>query len=269
MPAEHLAIIIQARLESTRLPNKILTPLFGQPMILWVLDRLSRVHEPHTLLVAMPDTGSAAYEAQRLIKRHGYECLLVSSVNPDDVLGRFVIAAQETEATEIVRVCGDSPLVDPTVIDALVSYHRWQSNYADYTAVASEWPDGTDVEMFTRNALERAHAEATDAADREHITPWIWRKENGFNTAYMPCPFDLAWMQYSIDTEHDMRLVSALLSMLLERYGHTFTWRDIWSCVLASPWIEQQMRKRQRNSGYLAQVGATQSWESLRYAANT
>lgn len=265
MPFDHLAIIVQARMESQRFPGKILAPLLGQPLILWALDRLSRVHAPHTLLVAMPDTGSQAYEAQRVIQRHGYECMLVSAVNPEDVLGRFALAAQEVEATEIVRVCGDSPLVDPGVVDDLVSYHRWQSRDADYTGVAAGWPDGTDVEIFTRNALERANDEATDAADREHVTPYLWKPAHGFTTAHMPCPFDLSWMQYSVDTEQDVRLVSALLSMLLERYGHNFTWRDIWSCVLASPWVEQQMRQRVRNSGYLTQVDGAQSWIEVRY----
>jgi spore coat polysaccharide biosynthesis protein SpsF (cytidylyltransferase family) len=104
--------------------------------------------------------------------------------------------------------------------------------------------------------------------DREHVTPYIWRSESGFKTAYMACPFDLHWMQYSVDTEQDLHIVSALLPMLLGRYGHGFTWRDIWSCVLASPWIEQQMRQRQRNSGYLAQVGATQEWNEVRYGVS-
>ena len=265
MPMDNLVIIVQARCESQRFPNKILAPLLGQPMILWVLDRLSRVQTPHTLLVAMPDTGTCAYDAQRIMQTHGYECMLVSTVNPDDVLGRFTIAAQETEATTIVRVCGDSPLVDPGVIDSLVTYHRWMSDHADYVGVASGWPDGTDVELFTRNALERANAEATRPADREHVTPWLWRKSNGFKTAHMPCPFDLSWMQYSVDMPEDLECVEALLRIAMTRYGHTFTWRDVWSCVLAMPEVEQYMRQRQRNNGYLSQIGTQETWENIRY----
>lgn len=267
MPIDNPVVIVQARLESQRFPNKILAPLLGQPLILWVLDRLARLPLPHTLVVAMPDTGSPAYEAQRLIQRHGYECQLVSAVNPDDVLGRFAHVADVTEATEIIRVCGDSPLVDQTVVRQLMIWHKWQSGHADYTAVAAEWPDGTDVELLTRNALEIAHAEATEAADREHVTPYLWRQQQRFKCSLMPCPYDLSWIQTSVDTPEDLRVVSALLQMLLEKYGHDFTWRDIWSCVVQSPWIEHMMRQRQRNSGYMAQVGVSGSWETLRYGA--
>lgn len=260
---EHLVVVVQARMQSQRFPGKILAPLLGQPMLLWQLERLSRLDIPHTLVVATPDEGAPSRDLQARLATHGYECMIYPG-DANDVLGRFAYVAAETEATKLVRLCGDCPLLDPGVVAQLVIYHDWQTRQADHTGMDACWPDGQDCEVFMRNALERAQADATDATDREHLA-YFWTHQAQFRCATMPCPYDLRWMCHSVDTPEDLRLIESLLTIVLERAGARFTWQDIWYAVMQSPWIEQQMRQRQRNAGYLAHIGSTQPWEEVRY----
>ena len=271
-------IIVQARMASTRFPGKVLAPLLGQPMLLWQLDRLSRVQTPHTLVVGT----SAAPENAPLVElcqRHGYRIQASTGIAEDDVLGRFhTIAEAYPEAQEIVRVTGDCPLIDPVIVDALIAQHRghnmtdalqrdgyWHTPI-DHTGIAAEWPDGQDCEIFSRTALDLADVEATASHDREHVTPWIWSQPEMFRCKTLPCPLDLSWMQTSVDTQDDLTMVQHLLDWILTDVGFSFGWRDIWRYIVKSPMLRVwQQRRPPRNQAYVTQVGSGKTWEELRY----
>jgi spore coat polysaccharide biosynthesis protein SpsF (cytidylyltransferase family) len=152
-------------------------------------------------------------------------------------------------------------------------YHRYHGDQkADHTGIAAQWPDGMDCEMFSREALEIAQAEATLPSDREHVTPYIWRHPERFVLKTLPCPFDLHDVQWSVDTSYDLLLLENLLKRTLPRTGLDFTWQDLWGTLQLSPHLKQEMQARtQRNHAYTEQVAKehgtpVQSWESLRYA---
>ncbi len=268
--SEGLVIIVQARVGSHRFPAKVLQPLLGIPMLLWVLGRVSRVQLPHTLVVAAPATPeNDALEA--LCQTHGYQCLR-PDVPEDDVLARFAAVARHYDATEIVRVCGDSPCIDPQVLDALVAYHRWRHQpRPDHTGIAAEWPDGMDCEALSTDALYRAEAEATLPSDREHVTPYIWRAGGPFRTVQFPSQFNLQNVRWCVDTPDDLRSLERLVKHTMRRTGLEFTWRDLWATMLLEPSLAAQMQARTpRNYAYAEQVAnergeAVRSWENLRY----
>ena len=263
-----LLIIVQARVGGTRLPGKVLKPLFGQPMLLWLLDRVRQMKTPHDLVVASPDTAGNHAIADMCV-RHGYSYVLVPG-NENDVLGRFQdVADAIPEATDIVRLCGDSPLIDPSAIDALVAQHDVQHN--DHTGIAAEWPDGMDCEVFTRRSLEIANTEATESSEREHVTPYLWRKPQRFRCQTLPCPFDLRYLQTSVDTSYDLAMVEKLLERLLHDVGFGFGWRDVWRMIetyrIFRDW---QLARLPRNSAYVNQIARERdipvaSWETERY----
>ena len=285
MTPDDLLIIVQARVGGSRFPGKMLAPLLGQPMILWTLQRIRRLTIPHTLVVAVPE-GEANKPLINLCKRHGYTCIASEDANEADVLSRFRTVLDRYPGVEaIVRVTGDCCLLDADVINGCLElfYQRPVSGKQlfynlrdgvkiehlpyDHVGIAAEWPDGQDVEIFHRLALEQAIIEATDPVDREHVGPFIWKDPERFACKTYPCPMDLTQYQTSVDTETDLLLAEGVLSWCLDRYGFGFTWRDIWRCLNHEqnlPLMAMMLQRPPRNQSYVAQAGA-KTWESIRY----
>ena len=133
--------ILQARMTSTRLPNKVLAPILGQPMLARQIERLRRATTLDKLVVATSDDASDDPLAAMCedISVPFYR----GSLN--DVLGRFKgVCEAFGSVNHIVRLTGDCPLADPAVIDAVVRHHL--ASGADYTSNALQptWPDGLD-----------------------------------------------------------------------------------------------------------------------------
>lgn len=267
---DKLVIITQARAGGTRFEGKMFKPLLGQPLILWHLARLSQVQTPHTLVVACPLT-SENEPLAALCRRHGYTVELVP-VPEDDVLARFAWVAEQYTATEIVRTCGDCPTIDAQALDAMIAYHRWHTSpRPDHTGIDVTWPDGYDMEIFSRAALDCAHQEARLASEREHVTPYIYGHPERFHCQVFPCVFDCHDIQLSIDSPYDLSLLEQLLKHTFPRTGLHFTWQDLHATLLLKPALAQQIKARPaRNRAYVEQVArergeAVQTWESLRY----
>lgn len=164
-------------MSSTRLPGKVLLDLAGEPVLVRVQQRVQRSkHLDGVIIATSTDTGdhpiAALCEARGIRYYRG---------PLDDVLRRYVGAAQSAGCDTIVRITSDCPLVDPEVIDLCIESFRaggydYQSNC---TAGPRTFPRGLDVEVFSVSALEQADGEASDLEDREHVTPFIWKNKNG------------------------------------------------------------------------------------------
>ena len=258
-------IIVQARIGGSRFPGKMLAPLLGQPVLLWTLQRIKQTQLPHRLVVVLPGD-KANKELAKLCQKHGFdvEC---PDVDEKNVLGRYHAVADKYDAETIVRITGDCCLICPEVITGCIQKYyegQYRPQY-DHVGIAAEWMEGMDCEVFTRNALELAEFEATDAADQEHVSSFIWRQPRRFHCGTYPCPFDLTQYQTSIDTETDLLLAQSILSWCLDRYGFGFGWRDIWWCIESQTHLKYRMLQRApRNQAYVAQVGG-ENWERIRY----
>lgn len=270
---DKILIIVQARMESTRFPGKVLQPILGQPMLLWQLERVSRVGG--NVVVASPMT-EANHAIRDLCRRHGYDWMAVGG-DQNDVLNRYFIVAYEYEAAHIVRLTGDCPLIDPSVIELCIDeYFQGELRHSvhgyDHVGVGYGWADGQDCEIFSMEALTHAHTMASSASDREHVTPFMYRtSEPGrFSCTTVPCPFDLSWQQYSVDTPKDLQDVETILQTCLARYGHHFFgWREIWRSIDLLFHVKERMLGRVRNRAYVKQVaaetGSDIDWNTLRY----
>jgi spore coat polysaccharide biosynthesis protein SpsF (cytidylyltransferase family) len=141
-----------------------------------------------------------------------------------------------------------------------------QGGVHDYTGLAAQWGDGiADCEVFTREALLTAHAEATEAHHREHVGPFIWEQPERFFLAHLPCPFDLSHLRTSVDTKEDLLYVQMILERCLQRYGFHFGWREVSWTVEQDTTLLEYMGKRPMNQAYLDQVGSGKTWEEMRY----
>ena len=243
-----VAVFIQARMESQRFPGKVLTPLAGQPMLWWQLQRVQGLRPWHTTQVLAPDTPASHGPLKAFCLDQGHHLRIIPNVPPGDVLGRFCAAlAHVPAAVWIIRLTGDCPLVDPDVIARVLV--GTQRAGAVYGALAAEWPDGLDVEVIRRDILVQAHHEAVAPSDREHVTPFLWRHPQRFRPYLLPCPLDLRAQCWSVDTSTD----AAMVGQVLAHCGAEASWRTVEAWIAGNPTVARWARQRARNSAYVAQ----------------
>jgi len=203
--------ILQARMSSSRLPGKVLRPLLGQPMILRQIERLRRCRRLERIVVATSEAPSDDILVEVLA-----EAGVETARGPlEDVLGRF-IQVMDTLGLEgdLVRLTADCPLADPVVIDAGVEM-RTQGGF-DYVSNGQvrTWPRGLDVEVFTSEALRRAHAEARSAYDREHVTPWLYGPGSPFRRGDLVQDRDDSALRWTVDLPEDFSFVERVYAAL-------------------------------------------------------
>ena len=199
--------IIQARTSSSRLPGKVMAPIQGMPLIVFMLRRVARAQQLDHVVLATSVEKSDDVLAQR-VAQLGFDCY---RGDLSDVLDRFAGAAKLSGADIIVRLTGDCPLMDPDIIDRCVStLIQGQFDYVSNVDPPT-FPDGLDVEAFTSGALARAHADAELSGDREHVTPYIRRNKILFRQMNVRSHVDLSSLRWTVDHPDDLEFVRALL----------------------------------------------------------
>lgn len=235
-------IIVQARMTSTRLPGKVLLPLAGEPMLVRLLERLRRVQRADGIVIAtttnVTDDPIAAMCAQQ-----GVPCHRGSEL---DVLSRYADAARLHAADVVVRITSDCPLIDPALIDQLIAvYEEGDSDYVS-NMLPPTWPYGMAVEVFSATALAQAHAEATQDAEREHVTPFIYWHPQRYRLRNVASPVALSHHRWTVDTPEDYELVRRLFDHLLPTNPH-FTQADVLALLDAHPdWIAINQHVQQK-----------------------
>lgn len=201
--------IVQARLGSTRLPNKMLLSLHGSPLIEWVVRRVGKAELLDDLVVAVPDTRKddvlAAYLEEIRVK--------VFRGPENDVLKRFYLAAQLTGADHIVRVCADNPLISGAEIDNLIRFYT--DNPCDYAynhiPRGNRYPDGLGAEIFPFQLLEKLDKEAVLPAHREHCVTFIHDNPELFSIKTFDPPDEriaCPELKLDVDTFEDFSLLA-------------------------------------------------------------
>jgi spore coat polysaccharide biosynthesis protein SpsF len=213
--------LIQARLGSSRLPGKSTLPLplsatgDASTILGHVVGRARRASAIQAVVVAttsQPLDNPLAALAARL-------GVGIFRGDEQDVLGRFAGAlAQAGDFRTVVRLTADNPALDPAFIDAAVAHHL--ATGADYTHT-SGLPLGTNVEVMSAAALQKAHREATQPDEREHVTPYLRRHPELFRLETLPLavPAAVAALRLTVDYPSDY----ALLSLLFSRLGAGFS----------------------------------------------
>ena len=203
MRPETTALIVQARLDSSRLPEKSLLPLGGRPLIFRVMEAL-RLLPCDARILACPDDAVSAFAP--LAQEAGFTVLAGPK---DDVLARFCLAVRHCGAGWIIRATGDNPFV---FADAAAALNREaQSHAADYAAY-SGLPYGAGTECVTAQALFRAGQEAQEAAEREHVCPYLYKRPELFrlHRPLAPLRWQGADLRLTVDTREDYERAQAL-----------------------------------------------------------
>ena len=234
--------IVQARMGSTRLPNKVMKPIDGVPMIELLLGRLARAKEVDQIIVATSiDEKNLPLVAH--VHSLGYSC---EQGSENDVLDRYVQAARAHQADVVVRITGDCPVVDPELVDEVI--RKFKTANVDYFNNISPptYPDGLDIEVCTFNALEKASQETKDSFDREHVTPYL-RKPGKFNTQSMQHSEDLSAFRWTVDEPPDFEVIEKVFEHFHPKTD--FTWTDMLALQKQRPEIFNINQHLVRNEG--------------------
>ncbi len=227
--------IIQARMGSTRLPGKVLLDLAGEPMLARDMNRLSRAETLDDVVIATT-VESADDAIVNLCQERDWPYFRGSE---EDVLDRYYRAAQEYQADAVVRVTSDCPLIEPQVVDRVVREfleRQPEVDYAANTLPPRTFPRGLDTEVMRFDALERAWREDENPAWREHVTPYIRRHPDRFQSYGVSNDEDLSHMRWTVDTPEDL----AFVRRIYEHFGHDrFSWRKVLTLLEAHPeWLD-------------------------------
>lgn len=212
-------VFVQARLGSTRLAGKSMAEISGRPALAWIVERVSRAPGiDGAAVLTTEDPGDEPIRA--LCRELGVPCVAGAD---EDVLDRFLKGVRELGPSHVVRVTADCPLVDPAVIGTLVALYRERLS-CDHAGVATgamaarpglrRYPDGLDAEMLSAETLELAGREASDPFEREHVSPFVWRRPERFDLAVLEAPEDWGEERWTVDHPADLEFVRAVYERL-------------------------------------------------------
>lgn len=217
-------VTIEARLRSTRLPGKVLKPILGKPMLALMIERLQRARTIDNIVIATTDN-PADDPIVTLAEDLGVDYFRGSE---DDVLARVLGAAQHFGADVIVETTGDCPVIDPGIVDKVVSDYRiggadFVSNTLEYTT-----PRGTDVRVFSTAALAEVSRLTNDPADREHVSLYFWEHPEKYRLRNVRTDFppEVARLRLTVDTPEDFELIRQIYEHLYPS-NPEFTLADI------------------------------------------
>ena len=244
-----LAIIIQARMGSTRLTNKVLADIEGKTMLWHLVNRLSQSKYSPEIIIA-----TTTLEADKQI----IECvkkmnLKVYAGSSDDVLDRYYQASLKNKLEIIVRITADCPLIDPEIFDMVVREFL-EGDYDYFTnTLPPTFPDGLDVEVFSFQALEKSWNEARYSSEREHVTPYIRNNDQIFKLGNIESEVDLKDMRWTVDEKEDLQFVREIFKNLY-REGEIFLMNDILDLLKEQPELLEINNQFERNEGYLKSI---------------
>jgi spore coat polysaccharide biosynthesis protein SpsF len=237
--------ILQARTSSTRLPGKVLKPILGRPMLSLQIERIQRSKKIDKIIVATSNDRSDS-DIENLCINIQIPCFRGSL---DDVLDRFYQTAMQYKLEHVVRLTGDCPLIDPIIIDKVISFYlEGDFDYATNSMAPYTFPDGLDVEVFGFSVLEKAWHEAILPSHREHVTPFIRLHPEIFKVGYYKNETDLSHLRWTVDEPEDFEFVSQIYKELYPQYP-IFITEDILELINRKPSLLGINSHVERNMG--------------------
>lgn len=203
-------IIVQARMTSTRLPGKVLKEILGKPLLEYQIERLRCIPSVDEIVIATT-TNDTDQPIVDLCERLSVSYFRGSE---EDVLARYYGAAVAYKADVVVRITADCPVIDPKVCDEIISYYLEHHNEYDYVRL-EKCPRGLDTEVVSFKVLAECFKEATEQPDREHVTPFIYRRHSEqYRIKYMNFSEDLSHYRWTVDTSEDFKLIKNIIEEL-------------------------------------------------------
>lgn len=213
-----IVAIIQARMGSTRLPGKILMEVLDKPLLEYQIERVKRSKLIDEVVIATT-TNETEKPIIDLCKRLGISYYRGSENN---VLSRYYEAATQYNADIIVRLTSDCPIIDPEIIDEVISAFYEKSGEVDYASntLKRTYPRGMDVEVFSYKALKYSYINASSVAETEHVTPFIYQNPDLFNLFSIVNDSDQSKHRWTVDTIEDLKLIKKIILSFGEKNNY-------------------------------------------------
>lgn len=247
--ANKVVCLIQARMQSQRLPGKSLEMIGPQTLLGHCYLRALQSQSVSRVVIAT-GRSEANDPIADLCHGQGWPCYRGDDF---DVLDRLYCAALQHQADIIIRISGDSPLIDGEIIDRLVKLQRGKGYryVTNATDRGNTWPDGLDTEVLTWLTLCHMHKCAVLPSQREHPTSWIWTNlpTHRWAVLHRIIPTDLSRYRLCVDTPDDL----AAMRQIMHIAGPDCTWRDAIEVIDQHPEIAALLSAR-RNEGYAVSV---------------
>jgi spore coat polysaccharide biosynthesis protein SpsF len=237
--------IIQARMGSTRLPGKVMMKVDETNTILsHVINQLKNSKKIDRLIIATTDL-----QEDDIIVNHA-KILKIDLFrgNAVDVLDRYYQCAKKFSSKIIVRITADNPLIDPNIVDDIIN--QFLKNSLDYITNANPrtYPYGTEVEVFSFEALEKASNNAKKPSEREHVTPYFHNNKEEFKISNIKFTENLSHLRWTVDRENDLKFVKKIISEIKSR---PILMQDIIKLISKKPKILDINKNHIPNEGYL------------------
>lgn len=219
-----IVAVIQARIGSTRLPQKAIKKILGKTLIEWAKYRLEFCKNVDQVVLCTANTKDNDILAEHAAEI-GLECYRGSEM---DLVSRIYETAGKYSADAIVRITGDCPLVDPTIVDNLIEKYLKDWKNIDYVCnvLPPTYPDGMDVEIISAKALEKLDQDIKNELYREWITTTLMENPDKYKTLNVPYEKDISDLRLTVDFPEDFELTERIFENLHEE-GKIFGLEDI------------------------------------------
>ena len=247
--------LTQARIGSSRMPSKVLKPIGSETILSLHLRRLKLA----TLIDQIIVTTTFEKDVERIITIVKESETAYFQGDTYNVLDRFYQAAMLHQADYIVRITSDCPLIDPKLIDQVITFTIDRKLDYGSNILIEHYPDGQDIEVFTFKALEKAHQSAQLDSEKEHVTPYIikcstFKGGNQFIAENFPSSNDYSAVRMTVDEPNDYLTIKTLVKEL----GTEASWKEYTKYILKNP-AKFSNQKIIRNEGYFNSLKKEQS----------
>ena len=227
---KNTAIIIQARMGSSRLPGKVMKKIIDKPMIEYLLMRVSNSKLADQIIVATSDKKENKPLIQ-FLKKNKIFCFLGDEY---DVLSRYYFAAKKFKVKHIVRITADCPIIDPFLIDNVI--RKYFKDKVDYTSniFPRTFPKGLDIEIFSIDTLEKTYLSETSDYDREHVTSYM-RDSGNFKLSNYSIKNDFSFYRLTVDWKEDFDLIDQIFNIFYPDI--LFKWLDVIEIIKKTPYL--------------------------------
>ena len=216
----NITAIVQARLSSERFPNKVIEKINNKTILEIIATRLKKSRLITNIIFAIPKDPNEKLLKKILIKSK----LNIFEGNENDVLDRYYNCAKKNKSDIIVRITGDCPLVDTSIVDSLIN--TLINDKLDFVTNGSPptLPDGLDVSVCTYNALKKAWKLSTNKYDREHVVPYFMKK-NFFKIKNISYESNLSMERWTLDEPEDLIVLKKIFANFKKNY--LFSWKEV------------------------------------------
>ncbi|SVD46908.1 uncharacterized protein METZ01_LOCUS399762, partial [marine metagenome] len=208
-----ITAIIQARLNSSRLNKKILLKIENKNLLEHLFSQLSYSTHIDKKIIATT-INKIDDEIENFAKLQN---ITFFRGNPLDVLDRYYRCAKFFNLETIVRISGDAPLIDPSIVDKTIEYYK--KNNFDYVSnfFNRSYPIGTEIEIFSFKTLEKCWMNAKKSSEKEHVTPFIYNNPELFKIGHIEYKKNISHLHWTVDQIEDFKFVELIFKKIKKR----------------------------------------------------